>query len=178
MLWKCLLSRLPNTLIPYMYTQSYFGLLKQNRGNNGRNCITVIGTNIIMRDATNNDKKNNNKSMWKKVAGKILSVILNYKNVLWQETFRISKKRWNNLILPKQSHFYVHDTLTETSPGWWHTKWIKSRLMIHKLNEVQPNLIMFTLPWCFKPHPLLLHRNPAHVMQEFSEAHSLWVDLT
>jgi len=76
-----------------MYTQSYFGLLKQNRGNNGRNCITVIGTNIIMRDATNNDKKNNNKSMWKKVAGKILSVILNYKNVLWQETFRISKKR-------------------------------------------------------------------------------------
>jgi hypothetical protein len=40
-LWKCLLSRLPNTLIPYLYAQSYFGLLKQDRGNNGRNGVTM-----------------------------------------------------------------------------------------------------------------------------------------
>jgi len=106
--------------------------------------------------------------MWKKVAGKILSLELSYKNVLWQGTFKISKKRWSNLILPKQSHFYIDDTLTEKSPGWWLTKWIKSRLMIHKLNEVQPSLIMFTLPRCFKPHPLLLHRNPAHMWRESS----------
>lgn len=104
----------------------------------------------------------------KKVAAKILSIILNYKTVLWQETFKISRKRWSNLILPKQSHFYVDDTLTEKSPGWWHTKRIKSRLMIHKLNQVQPSLIMFTLPWWFKPHPHLLHRNPAHMWRKSS----------